>query len=140
MNPYWKLGLWAIQAAIIGFIVWHFTVLQDAKSQESALAAQAAELAKRCEIKMKSTKEANDELQKNIGTISAKLDTAKRMHPSVCVPVVSKLAQPSTGGAEHAGQNGIETDWLRDFAAECETYRSEVVILNKFGLDERKNP
>lgn len=95
------------------------------------VAAQIAADKAACASAQAITKEANDELQKNHNAIASKLDALKLQHPSACVSVGSgpKL---SSGRTKHAGQNGISTDWLRDYAAECEVYRSEVTTCVNF--------
>jgi len=75
-------------------------------------------------------KEINDELQESRDTIAARLASAKRVRPA-CVPII----QPNTlqAGAEHAGENGtgISSEWLLEYAAEAETYRTERIALEK---------
>lgn len=133
----WRL--FAIGAAIIACFGagWHVRGLSDASKLQSALAAQESVLHKQCDDEKQVTKGANDALQKNLATISAKLAAAKRMHPSLCIRPVTGVAKPAASGGELTRQNGISSDWLRDFAAECETYRSEVITLNDFGTAER---
>lgn len=86
-----------------------------------------------CEASKTITKEANDELQRNRDTIAAKLARARRVQ-SRCVPVASSKPDVIKAGAGYDGSNagGIRTEWLLDYAAQCETYRSERIVLEKF--------
>lgn len=84
-----------------------------------------------CQTNQTLTKEANDALQKERDTIAGRLARAKRVQQSRCVPV-SNASNTQPTRAEHAGSNGISSDWLLDYAAQCETYRSERIILEKF--------
>lgn len=85
------------------------------------------------------TKESNDALQKNDIAIASKLDADKLQHPNACIGVAGTAPVP-TGRAKHARPNGsaISTDWLRSYAAQCETYRGEVGVCVSFLADERK--
>ena len=94
------------------------------------LAAQAKQLQIQCEADKKITKEANDDLQKNLDAVTAKRN-AERLHVNICVPLTKPTKHPS-GRAKHAGQDAISSDWLFDYAAECETYRDEVITLIDF--------
>lgn len=128
-----------IGAVLATFLAGCYVTRQiDNSRLKHALDEQQTLLQSQCNADKAVTKGANDALQKNLNTIAGKLAAAKRLHESMCVTPVTGMAEPTSGGREHAGQNGISTGWLRDFAAECETYRSEVIILNEFGASERK--
>lgn len=94
---------------------------------ESKFKSQEASLRAECEQAKAKNKEANDELQKNLSTVRSNLASFKRLHPGVCI----RTDQRAAGRGEYAGKNGISTDWLRDYAAECEIYRQEVISLIK---------
>ncbi len=129
----WRgIALLTAVLSLFGF-GWHSRGQWDESRLKDALSAQVITLQAQCAEEQKLTKGANDALQKSVFDITAKLNTAKRVHHSLCVRPISGVAEHPAGGREHAGQNGISTDWLRDFAAECEQYRSEVIILNDFG-------
>jgi hypothetical protein len=81
-----------------------------------------------CQSTAVKTKEANDVLQKSRDVIANRLAAAKRVQSS-CVHIKPN-AQSS--GAEHAGSNGISSEWLLEYAAQCETYRSERIVLEEF--------
>lgn len=127
-----------IWIAIGGFVAGGWAAHQwDAWALKSALSEQETTLVKQCDAQKKITEEANNALQKDRDTIAAKLASSKLLQPAKCVSVASVANHTSSGG-EHAGQNGVRSDWLYEYAAECETYRSEVILLNNFGLGERK--
>lgn len=127
--------------AVFG-IGWHIRGLSDESALKSALDRQETALNAQCDSDKKTTKEANDAIQQNMSTIASKLNADKRLHPSVCITPSSRLAKYPAGGAgEHAGQGGTvagTSDDFRDYFAECEQYRSEVILLNDFGINERK--
>lgn len=102
------------------------------RAKQHALDEQKAMLIAACETDKQKTKEANDALQKSAHDIAGKLAAYKRLHPSSCVPVAG-VAQPAPRGAGHAGEDGISSDWLREYAAECEAYRQQRIILEEFG-------
>lgn len=106
--------------------------------QRIELAEQQAALNKQCDDQKKLTNETNDALQKDRDTIAAKLAASKRLQPTRCVVPTTGVANNTSGGGKHAGSYGVTSDALYEYSAECETYRSEVILLNNFGLGERK--
>ena len=93
-------------------------------SKQDALKAQAALLTADCTAKQKVAKETNDFYQKTIGVVNARLKRSS-MLSSKCVAISSDPTQLSAGGYEHAGQNGLSTQWLHEYAAEAEEYRTQ---------------
>ncbi len=83
-----------------------------------------------CQESATKLKETNDALQTSRDIIASRLADAKRVRPA-CIPI----KQPNTfqAGAEHAGENGtgISSEWLLEYAAEAELYRSERIALEK---------
>lgn len=137
MNPYFILG--AVGALLACFIAggatgWHEKAIRVSALLEAQQAADQQTCAKAQQI----TKEAQNALQKDHDDIAAKLAALKLRHPGTCVPVPGKTQLPASGG-KHAGQDGagVSTDWLRDYAAESETYRASLVICEKVLDDER---
>ena len=137
-----KIGLAAAAALAIlitGFCVgWH----EKALRVPALLEAQKAEDVNACTQAQQTTKEANDALQKDRDDIAARLASLKLQHPAACVPVACKAHIPARGD-EHAGQDGagfgLNTDWLRDYAAEAELYRSQLMVCTTF-LDQERAP
>ncbi len=95
-----------------------------------ALSQQAKSLKEQCDKDKAITKEANDDLQGKLNAINAKRNS-ERLQGSFCVPL-TKPSINSPSGAKHARQAGIELQWLYDYAAECEEYRSDVIVLQEF--------
>lgn len=85
------------------------------------------------------TKGANDVLQKDRDAIATQLDALRLQHPERCVRVSRPASVPGIG-AKHANDDGsgVSSDWLRTYAAQCETYRSEVGVCVDFLAAERK--
>lgn len=127
----------AIVITMATYAGWHVRGVFDEVSTTAQLAAQAKEITAQCKAAQKITKEANDDLQNEKTRIADELANLKRVRPATCVPI----ARPSdhcSSGTGRAGGNGLSSEWLLDYAARCETYRSEVIILDKFLDDERK--
>lgn len=135
----WALKNW--QGALAAFLLSYalhcvsMAYLEDA--HEKALSDQKSALTEQCDKDKAITKGAQDALQRNYDSIAARLARFKRMQLASCVPV-SSSPNDSGSGNGHAGAHGISTGFLLDFAAECETYRSTVIVLDKFIADERK--
>ncbi len=116
------------------FLLFHIIdvdrIEDDYKNQ---LKQQKTQLEKTCADDKATTERGQHELQTRYDDITGKLAAAKRMQPSRCVvPTITGTAHAPAVGPEHAGQNGISSDWLRDYAAECESYRSDRIALEKF--------
>lgn len=127
-----QVGAGAIGAFALSFLLHNADVRRIEASWQDKLDQQKVDLEKKCKADQAITKGANDDLQKKYDSIAGKLAVAKRLQPARCiVPASSKTIAPG-GGNGHAGQNGISSDWLRDYAAECETYRTQRVTLEKF--------
>lgn len=137
LNPYLILGLLGAYLATFiagGVLGWHEKSIRvPSLLDKQQIADQQA-----CASAQAKTQEANDALQKDRDLIAAKLAALKLQHPTTCVPTACS-PHVSGSGAGHAGQNGagINTDWLRDYAAEAESYRSQLVICKQFLDSER---
>ncbi len=107
------------------------------ESNRLSLVAQEKSLIAKCDADEHTTQESNDALQKQFSIISDKLDAAKRMRSSCCTVSTAGSAEPAGSGGEHAGQNGISVGWLYEYAAECEIYRQERIVLERFIAAER---
>lgn len=128
----------AVCTAAIGWLL-HVADVDILKHRQAvALADLNNQLVAQCERDKAITKEANDDLQRQKDIISNRLNDALRVQPSLCiVPQPAHAADTAASGAKHAGQNGrgINSSWLRRYAAECETYRQQRLTLEKF-IDE----
>lgn len=120
-------GLKWVQIGIgfaVGFaLCWliHMVILSDVDSaHRTAMADQKVALDNQCAADAAITKGRNDALQRDFNSVASKLADAKRLHPSTClVPTPSGEADIPDVQRGHAGQNGIGTDWLRDYGALC---------------------
>ncbi len=95
-----------------------------ARAQEQEACAKAAQI----------TEEANASLAKNYDITRRKLADAKRMSKAKCVLPANPSVPPASGRG-YAGQNGISTDWLREYGAECRDYQTQRIVLEKFIKD-----
>ena len=128
---YWQPIGAAVVAMLISYGLHHIFMILADNRREAALSEQHDLLTKSCNDDKQKAKEANDALQQTAADISSKLATYKRLHPSSCILPGTGKAEPSAGGAGHAGGDGIDTGTLRDFAAQCETYRQQRIILEQ---------
>lgn len=80
-------------------------------------------LTSQCNAAAERLKGVNDELQKDKADIAIKLARYKRLHPATCV-AVSQSAKPTSGGVGYVGAHE-----LLDYAAECEEYRKQRIVL-----------
>jgi len=85
-----------------------------------------------CESSSKRLKGTNDELQASRDRIASNLAASRKRVLKQCTSVIQ--SDSLKAGAEHAGydERGITTEWLLGYAAQCETYRSERIALEKF--------
>lgn len=123
-----KFALIAVAVAFIagGYLGWHEKGLRIS----AILSSQAQAHAEACTKAQNITKEKNDELVSARNRIASNLERYKRLHPSSCIYLaIDGKLQPSEG--QYAGVHGINTDTLRDYAALCETYRSELIVCSK---------
>jgi hypothetical protein len=136
----WKGLSWLQLAggAVAGFaLAWliHLVLVAGMERKHAAaLTEQRATLERQCADDKRITQEANDDLQQNYAAIARKLADAQRVRPAKCVVPTTHPAVTAASGGEHAGQDatGVSSDWLFEYAAECEAYRGERVILESF--------
>lgn len=137
-NPYVVLGFVGVLLVSFsggGLLGWHEKAIRVPAMLESQQTIDQQACAKVQQL----TKDANDVLQKDRDGIAAKLAALRVQHPSTCVRVASSSNLPA-GGGQHAGQdgNGLNSGWLRDYAAEAEQYRAEVMVCTEFLANERQ--
>ncbi len=122
--------------AVAGFaLCWliHLVILAGVEETHGkALNDQKTQLEAQCAEHKAITERANDDLQNEYAAIARKLADAQRLRPARCVVPTARPPVAPAGGGEHAGQDGISSDWLRHYAAECEGYRAERLILERF--------
>lgn len=123
------LKIYAIFAAVLitlGIAHWADITLRES-AWEQKYAAQAVSLTKACGDAQAITKGQNDELIKSRDRIRDDLARAKRMYANTCVYSTATGKLPA-GGDQHAKMLGISAEWGSEFAALCETYRSELMV------------
>lgn len=137
------LGNWKIftiaASLLIGLYAWHIIKVDALKAQQvTDLADQKKTLDDACDHDKQITTGAQNALQDDRDRIAAGLIKYKRLHPNQCVVAISSSGAGITSSrAQHAGSYGVASDALRDFAADCEQYRSEVLTLTTFVREER---
>lgn len=125
--------------AIAGFaLCWliHLVILSGVeKAHEKALNDQKISIEKTCADDKAITEKANDEYQKQNSIISGKLAKSKRLQQATCIVPKANVAELSTSRGEYARSNGITTSSLFDYAADCESYRQQRIIIDQFKAD-----
>lgn len=126
----------AMAAAITAGAAWALHTLDVYRiedNHQAEIITLTQSLNKKCDEAKKLTEESNGSLHKNYSSVERKRDDAKRVQPSSCIGLsVAGKADTKSAGGGHAAENGIETDWLRDYAADCERYRQERIALEDF--------
>lgn len=121
-----------LSCLIASSITWRVQDWRWAEKLHNATIEQLQKDEEKCKNDKQITEDANHALQKNIDNIQRKL-AAYRLQPTPkCIMPTAESHQPAASGGEHAGQNGVSTDWLRSYAAECEQYRQERIALESF--------
>lgn len=125
----WRLALYLISAIAFIGMAWKINDWRVAASQLDQANTNLDRVISQCEIDKKTTKEAYDALEAARDRINADLTRYKRVHPATCV-VPGESSDSFQSGSQHAGVHGVSSDWFRDYAAVCELYRSEVIVLS----------
>lgn len=124
-----------ISVLVSGFTGWHERELREPAMLESQRTADA----QLCAAAQQKTRQANDQLQKDRDDIAARLAAYSMRSTPACVSV-SRKTDLSNRVSGLAGGNGagIAANWLREYAAQAENYRRQLVTCNGFLDQERK--
>ena len=141
----WVISNWKSVAVVIyTLLVIYFTHAIDRgiydRLLDKKISAQILADQNQCNADKEKTRIANDKLQTERDHIAAALATYKRLHP---VRRIVPAEQPELrrDRAEYAGRDGAvagNSDDFRDYAARCETYRTELITCIDFLGVERK--
>lgn len=124
--------------AVVAVMVSGFFYIKHLRSENAMMEKErdtAVASLRQCEQDQDLTYEVSDEYQKNIAALERRVADLKRLRQPQCiVPRSEGTGGPdaATAGTVHAGQNGISTGYLLDFAAEAEGYRQQVIGLQNF--------
>lgn len=132
----WKLILCGMGFLAVFGAGWYVKGNIDDNRLERALSAQQLQLTQQCDKQKKVTEDANESYAAQVSTITAKLNKY-RMQPSKCVAITSNAANFSTSGRGYAAKNGVTDTALREYAAECEIYRTQRVTWDKWLEDQK---
>lgn len=118
----------------LGLHEWDAYRLEDKyRNQEQA---DLAKVSNQCEEQKKLTEGVANDFQTKLTAANNRLDALKRVRPASCVTVstssTSGGSHGQAGQPEHAGQNGVTSDALYDYAGQCEKYRLQVISLEDF--------
>lgn len=132
-----QAGLGALAAFALSYLIHTVLVNRLEAEQKAALINQVKTDNMACEDEKAVTKEATDALQKNRDDLADRVAKLKLQQRPVCVPVTRPADVHDRQGGP-AGQNGISSGWLIDFAADdCSSYWRQLKICDKFLDDER---
>lgn len=130
--PNWLIALaGAIPAAIISWLLHTVDIDRIEKKAQTQQEDLRAADKKQCDTDKSITKEANDALQKDHDNIAARYAQLMQQ-PQTCVPISNPSQLSRSGKSGHAGQNGVPSGALRQYAAECEQYRRTLKICITF--------
>lgn len=132
MTGWGVLILIGCTALLTGIGVWEFQQYRWELKLDDALKKQLVSDDAKCAQDKQVTEDSQHDLQKRFNDISAKLNAHKLQPMPKCIIPATKSVSTAGSGPGHASQNGISTDWLRSYAAECEQYRQERIALEEF--------
>jgi len=101
----------------------NYTHRQELEKLENRLIAE-------CNQAQRTTRETNDELQKNRDDIARKLADLKRVRGEKCLLVAGKTDIITGGKSGYDGE--VRYGDLLEYGAECERYRRELITVGKF--------
>lgn len=117
---------------ISAFGTWHVQNWRWQEKLDGVIQKQVEFDHAQCETDKQITEDAQNDLQKRLNAVSRKLAVYRLQPKARCIMPVTKQAGAPSAGAGYAGADGISTNWLRSYAAECEQYRQERLTLEAF--------
>lgn len=138
---YWQLIAGAVAAFALSFLLHTVDVNRIEANQRETLAKQEDTLTRQCTTNIQKIERANDELQKAKADNAARAIEYKRLHPTKHILPRSGVAKLRPSGRGHAIENGEvvgSTDDFRDFAEECNDYRSDRISIDMVKADYNK--
>lgn len=129
---WFQVGLGATVAFILSYLLHSLDVTLLNAAHQRDLTEQARALDDRCSRTQLITKDANHELSESLLSIDRRLVDDRMQSPAcIVLPPASPAHAPSDRG-EPPRANGLDSRWLRRYAATCESYRQERMILERF--------
>lgn len=132
---WFQVGGGALAAFALSWLLHTVDVGRIEAGQKKALTDQQTVLEKHCADDKQLTEENSRAYKNNMDILADRLIALKRVQPARCVmPVAGE-----TGGGpsspftdEHARPDGVSTDALLDYGADCERLRLQVISLQSF--------
>lgn len=133
---WFQIGLGALAGFALCWML-HVIILDGVEKEQSiALEKLTDKLVAECDDAKKITEGVSNDYQKRLNDLNAELVRAKRVLPARCVAVSSTGASgghnDSAGVGGHGPENAVRSEWLYDFAGQCERYRRQVISLQSF--------
>lgn len=138
---YWQPAAATIATALFAFLLHTVDVNRIEANHRETLAKQEDTLTRQCTTNIQKIERANDELQKAKADNAARAAEYKRLHPTKHILPRSDVAKLRPSGRGHAIENGAvagSTDDFRDFAKECNDYRSDRISIDMVKADYNK--
>lgn len=132
---YWRPIAASIATACLAWVLHSLDVSRIENNNRSALAAQQLALEEKCASDKKLTEESSRDYKIEVDALARKLADVKRVRPNHCIMPIAGKASGGDGSAtagKYAGQNGVATDALYDYAGTCERLRIQVSSLQDF--------
>jgi hypothetical protein len=127
-----QIGSGAAAGFVVSFFLHSLDVAYIEHKHKQEMIEQAKELDARCTRIQLISKDANHDYLTGLFSINNRLGS-DLMQPTTCIVLPpSNSSDAPAGGGERAGSHGLNSRWLRKYAATCETYRQERLILEKF--------
>ncbi len=134
-----KTGMAAIGGSLVTLLVaWglHSGVVGIMKMRHAnELRMQKETLIEQFEKQKKVTEEVSNEYQKQITNLNSRVATLRSVRPTQCIVPASTPTDghnAGTSGSGHAGQNGVTTSALYEYAGDAERYRIQLTSCQTF--------
>lgn len=139
---YWQPIVATILTFILSYGLHRLDVYRLEDNQRQALEEQSVSLQNNCKKVQAITEGVSNDYHKKIINLNASLVALKRVQPSRCVPLSTANATRGNNDSNtpsiNAGQDGVTSEALIDFAGDAERYRLQLNACQAFITAERQ--
>lgn len=142
MSTSLKIGLIIAFLLSTGAVIWRINHAFNEAAKVDGLEQQIRILKvqhqadkDQCEADKVLTEKVETDYENKLSDLSDQLADIKRLRPNKCVfPTAGQASQfnAAADNGKPAAENGLETDWLYDFAGTCEGFRLQIIGLQEF--------